>query len=291
VKGLRKSVMSEKKSGKGKGWRGNWRDRFDIPKADAEPVLLVPGEYADERPDSIKDNGGEAPLKHYGVHPFHSYKDNVRGKDVFMKRRCAAGWTGDDGECIGCHRKDSGDRRVGYKRAVYSLNALHLNLYEKKPIKNKEGKVMRFEEDGENHKRGDSIKSWQPITRPKDMKNALINLEEMMEEGTLQMCRKKYIEVGKGHLDNLMIIEEMANKRCMCGGELTPVLFTCPECGEVLCDVEDSRPLRLPRHGVPLRRVRRRLRATQCLPGRGLRPKDGRGYELHGHRRQDRPHL
>jgi hypothetical protein len=235
---LRQSVLGERKKG-GKGWGGNWRDRFDIPKASAEAILLTPGRYEDERPDAIKANDGIPPEKHYKAILFDTFKDSVKGKEIFRKWRCASGWDGKQGDCLGCYRKESGDKRVA-KRTLFFFNMIHFGFYEKTELRDKDDKVIRYDKDGDDHKRGDPIMVWAQITRPKERKHAKENMEEMMENDELRLFRKKYVEVGSGHLDNLMQIDELASKRCRCGGHLTPFLFTCPECGEILCDVEDS---------------------------------------------------
>jgi uncharacterized OB-fold protein len=235
---LRRSVAGERKKKGGKGWGGSWRDRFDMPKADGTDIMLCPGEYADERPESIKENGGEPPMKPYHVHPNHTIKD----KNLFRKVRCGGGWEDKDGDCICCYRKTAGDKRIGPKRDVYSLNLLHLALYEKAPLKDAKGKTRKFEHDDPDgkYKRGDIIMSWQQITRARDMKDALKNLDQGLEDGTLAMFRKKYIEVGSAHLQNLMVIDDMARSRCTCGGHLEPTAFFCEKCEEELCNVDDA---------------------------------------------------
>lgn len=236
---LRRSVLQERQKKKSsQGWSGSWRDRFDVPKADAEDILLAPGLYEDDRPDSIKENGGEAPMKHYHVHPSHTYKD----RDLFRMGRCAGGWEGHDGDCLGCYRKESGDKRVGHPRAIHSLNLLHLALYRKETLKDKSGKPRRFEHDDPEgrHKRGDPIRGWVPVTRARDIKEVKQNLGELLEEGEASMFRKKYVEVGSSHLQNLMAIDDMAKKHCFCGGQTTPSQFNCAKCDSVLLDVEEA---------------------------------------------------
>jgi len=234
---LRRSVAGERKKKGGKGWGGSWRDRLDVPKADGTDILLCPGEYEDERPDSIKDNGGEPPIHPYHVHPCHTIKD----KNLFRKLRCRGGYE-ESTDCICCYKKNAGDKRISPKRDVYSLNALHLALYQKSPLLDAKGKPRRFEHDDPEggFKRGDKILSWQQITRARDKKEALQELDDRLEDKTLTMYRKKYIEVGSAHLQNLMVIDDMARSRCSCGGSLEPVSFFCEKCEDELCNVEDA---------------------------------------------------
>jgi hypothetical protein len=235
---LRRSVQGERKKKGAKGWGGNWRDRMNIPKAEFTPILLCRAEYEDTRPDSIKDNDGEIPLKHYHVHPNHTIKDN----NLFRKLRCAGGWEGHDADCLCCYRKKNGDKRVGFPRDVFSMNILHLALYQKQPLKDKDGKPRRFENDDPEggHRRGDPIMGWTEVTRARDKKDVLVNIEDLLEDGSVSMARKKYVEVGSGHLQNLMLINDKAEKICACSGKLEPVAFFCEKCDETICDVEEA---------------------------------------------------
>lgn len=237
TRSLRRSVRGERKKKTGKGWKGNWRDRLTISKDYAMPILLCPGEYDEPREDKIGENDGVPPVNHYFVHPSHAYKQATG--NAFRMWRCACGYNG-EGDCLGCYRAEHGDKRVGGRRDTFSINALHIGLYEKAAVKDKDGKTVRYSEDTENAKAGDPVMAWQEITKARDKKEALNDIDAKLEEGSVALFRKKYIEVGSGHLDNLMQIDELASKRCACGGELTPTRFSCESCGEVLCDIEDS---------------------------------------------------
>lgn len=241
--GLRRSVQGEKSKSAGKkGWNGSFKDELRPPKAEATPILLTRGEYADEHPQAIKDNNGEPPLKHYYTYPAHSYKFKIGNDDAFRQGRCAAGWNDKDGECLGCQVKTNGDKRVGHKRDRYSMNLIHLALHHKTELKDHEGKPRRFEQDDPEgrFKRGDPIVGWQEVTRARDRKDVLQDLDKLLKEQNAAMFRKKYIDVGSGHLDDLMQIADLARKHCRCGGMLAPTAFFCQGCEEKLVDVEEE---------------------------------------------------
>lgn len=238
---LRRSVMGEKKKSTGKGWRGSWRDRLDIPKGDATDILLCPGEYSNESPTAKKNNNGVAPVTHYSADKFHTFKGNVGGKrDGFFKCRCAGGWEKDE-DCLGCLSDEEGDKRV-QTRTIFSLNVLHLALYEMQELTDKKGKVRTYQNDDPDGKweAGDPINGWVELTRARDRKDAKDSLDEGLADGWLTMWRKKYVEVGSGHLEHLMAIDDYAKKHCMCGGSTEPVTFHCEGCEGVLTTVEDS---------------------------------------------------
>jgi hypothetical protein len=243
VHGLRNSIVNRKKKRK-KGWGGNFRDRLDLPKGAATPILLCPGDYEDTDPEAIEENGGEPPHFHYDHRLFHNYKWNEGKKQRFMKDPCTATWQQyrdrqGHNSCIGCHLKKHGDKRVGNSEQ-YSLNVIHLSMYQKVPLTDREGKTRRFEHDGDHHKRGDPILGWKHITAARDLKEAKANLEDGLDDGTLAMWRKKYIQVGPSHRTQIELIADYAEQFCRCGGELTPSSFFCAGCGDELCDVEDS---------------------------------------------------
>lgn len=243
VQGLRNSVVNRKKKRK-QGWGGNFRDRLDIPKGAATPMLLCPGDYEDLDPEMIEANGGEAPHFHYDHRIFHNFTWHEGKTRRFMKDPCTASFEDYRGRrghnnCLGCHLKKHGDKRVSNSEQ-YSLNVIHLALYCKVPLKDRDGKTRRFEHDGDSHKRGDPILSWKHVTAARDRKEALANIEEGLEDGTTALWRKKYIQVGPSHRKQIEMIADYAEAHCRCGGSLTPTAFFCSKCEETLCDVEEA---------------------------------------------------
>lgn len=243
VQGLRNSVVNRKKDKK-KGWNGNYRDRLDIPKGAATPILLCPGDYEDGDPEMAEANDGQAPHFHYYHQLFHRYKWKDGKNDGFGLDPCAASWEqyrarAGHKVCLGCHLKKLGDKRVG-NAEQYMLNVVQLALHQKVPLEDKNGKVRRYETDGENFKRGDPILSWKVVTAARDRKEVLSNLAEGLEDQTVAMWRKKFVQVGPSHRQQIEMIADLAEQHCRCGGSLTPTSFFCASCEELLCDVEES---------------------------------------------------
>jgi len=235
VRGLRSSVLGERANKKkGRGFRGGWQDRLDIPKAATTPILLTSGEYEDIRPREIEENGGTPPHKHYAVYKFHTLKQG----DAIRTGKCRGGYEGNL-PCLACQQKAEGDNRVATKDQ-YSLNILHLAPHVREQLKDKKGQPQRYDKDGEHHKRGDPIMVWREANSPKQLKEIRASAEEMLEAGELCLYRKKFIQVGFGHLEHVMQIDELASKRCLCGGELSPVAFHCRKCKEELLLVEET---------------------------------------------------
>lgn len=228
--GLRRSVLdskSRRRTGKG-GWRGTWKDRLDIPKAEETDILLTRGEYPN--PEDVKEDG-ELGLAHFHTCKVHGLKLKQSGPGSYLTARCNIDAGQED--CLSCMKKEQGDRRITTKDN-FSFNCLHIALHEKVDLV-RDGKVVRYEE-GEN--RGKAIQTWEEVDKPRRKKELLEDIDDLVERGEAALFRKKYIEVGAGFRDELSQIDEMASHYCKCGGELTPILFTCEECEEVLADVD-----------------------------------------------------
>lgn len=223
---FRNSVMGERKEKGGKGWRGSYRDRLDIPKDEATPILLLRGKYEDTRG---KQTGELA----YYPHTVHSLKLAAAGPGSYREIPCAGK------ECVGCYAKDGGDPRVT-TRDKFALNVLHLSIYRKEPIKDKDGKVVTYSEDGKDHRRGDVVMGWNEVTGRKDRKDIAANPAAAIASGDVSLYRRKYLDLGRNHLEALMAVDELASKLCFCGGNLAPTAFHCESCDELLCDVENS---------------------------------------------------
>ncbi len=231
--GLRRSVLDSKsrnKRGKG-GWRGSYKDRLDIPKAEETDILLTRAEY--ENPEDKDEKTGELGAAHFHTCMMHGVKLRPQGKDSYYSARCNIDAGQED--CLACKRKAEGDRRITEK-PTFSFNALHLALHEKVPLV-REGKVVKYEE---GDKRGQPILTWELVEKPRRRQEILDDADRLVEKGEVALFRKKYIEVGAGHRDELSAIDERASHFCKCGGELKPVRFICEQCEEILADVHDD---------------------------------------------------
>jgi len=229
VSGLRRSVINREQKGKGNGWVGSWRDRYDIPKADFEDILLTRGAYPN--PADVDEETGEVGLAHFHTCKMHGVKLKPQGKGSYYTGRCNI----DAGEkdCLHCKRQAEGDGRISIKN-TFSFGLLHFGLYERVPLV-RDGRTVKYEE---GEKRGKPVLVWELVEKPSDRNRILKDLDRYVEEGTVRFFQKKYVELGSGHRDELSAIDEQAGKFCRCGGDLSPVAFFCEKCGAELADVE-----------------------------------------------------
>ena len=229
VRGFRSSVMGERKKAS-KGWAGNFRDEFRIPKDAATPILLQRGEYEDLREEEIKGNGGVPPLKHYYAHQVYSLKLAPSGPGSYREFEVG----GEQDVCD--YWMSRGDKRIA-RKGRFAMNLLHLAVHQQQQAM-QDNKPMVYADDGKNHKKGDPIFNLVEVTGRQDLRNIMNDLPSKLKSGEVVMLRKKYVDVGPGHLENLMLIDEMASKNCFCGGNLAPAKFLCEKCNDVLLDVD-----------------------------------------------------
>jgi hypothetical protein len=232
---FRDSVRGERKQRGGTGWRGSYRDRLDIPKAEATPVLLMRAEYEDLRPKELEAAGGVPEVKHYHTRIVHSLKLGQAGPGSYREFTCSPE------KCVPCHAKAGGDKRVATK-SKFAMNCLHFALYLQEDDRDAKGNFRCYEEDTQDgkHKKGEPYRVWNEVLRAGDRKDVMDQLDEWLASGECMLARRKYLDVGSGHIENLMVIDEMASKRCFCGGKLAPTEFHCEKCDEVLCDVNNA---------------------------------------------------
>lgn len=253
---MRQSIRQEKAKPKssGKGWKGNWRDqlKLDHQKMGKEQgILLIAGEYADRRAESIDRNSGEATLTYHARH-VHTFA-------LPGKKGAAAGYRSttcrrfyDGSACLACDEFERGNKKIdgGRKpksrpRSKFSINALEFDLYEQIDATDRDGKVLRYDSDHPEgkYKRGDVIKRWVPVENLKDRKQMLSNpdgLADMVDEGEIRLWRKAFLEVGFGHLGCIEEIADKAAELCRCGGNLTKIGFKCAHCGHMLLNVNED---------------------------------------------------
>ena len=187
---------------------------------------MLRGKYEDTRG---KQTGELA----YYPHTVHSLKLAASGPGSYREIPCGGH------ECVGCYAKDGGDPRVT-TRDKFALNVLHLSIYKKEAQKDKDGKFITYSEDGKDHRRGDSVMGWNEVTGRKDRKDIMANPAAAIAAGDVSLFRRKYLDLGRNHLEALMAVDALASKLCFCGGSLAPTAFHCEGCDELLCDVENS---------------------------------------------------
>jgi hypothetical protein len=240
--GLRSSTRGRTtRNKKSTGWSGSYRDRMQIPKAEATDVLLLKGKYVDDSDEALAENNGEPIELPHHEHNAHPMKVVLPGGRYPVYRQPPCNGPG----CYACKKSKQGDSRLEGQqpKTFYSINCLHLSIFEKVHIEDKDGKLLYYGETTKFHKEGDPICGWEEVTGRKSRKAAIADLDTLLDDediGGIKLAQKRYLILGSGHMMNLEDIEKVVGKSCFCGGHLEVVAFMCPKCGEVLVDVEDA---------------------------------------------------
>lgn len=242
---------------KGKGWRTNWRDRTNVPREkpqDEDGFLFVPGVYEDRHPRTLEKNGGKPGIESFFVRQVHRIALHGKGKNVFPKSTTCRRFYDGSG-CLACDELEQGNRKVdngkkgqdGHVKSGYSVNCIEFGLFELKPATKQDGTPVLYESDSapdakNPHRRGDQIMQWERVIRPKDRNEILAVLEEEIELGNVCLYKKKYMDLGPGHLSVLTDVDNRAAEFCKsCGtGHLEVTGFECASCHELLLDVYNA---------------------------------------------------
>jgi hypothetical protein len=209
----RKPAQQQKKFG------GNffWKDSFKL-NATPTPMLIIPGEYADLRdPD--------APKTIYFKQNRHVVTLENNGRRQFKSFACSHGIEG-YGDCYGCEMQyRNKDKRVA-SRSMYYFTTIILDWFYKVPALDAQGTQILSKKTGEP--------VWN-LERPTLPKHKL----EWSKKYERQFGRRQYLEMGSGHLSQLVSIDDTLNLSCTCGGNLMTTIYECNNCGTPIVDMQD----------------------------------------------------
>lgn len=224
---FRRHAGREKRPGR-KGSRGSFRNKFTVPKGeDGTPVVFVPGEYPDPRPDERSFDGRPVNKSYY---IFKEHRKKVKGQNWPITDTCAAGWNPSQPKpCVYCHERKQGDLsidgRAGVARTMYALNLTHLVPYHLVPQVDKRTNEVRINPN-----------TGEPYLGKTACEGR--GCPHCRENYQLLFGAKKYLQVGPNHLQDLKQIAADISSSCSnCReGEVKTASFECPDCGYIIVD-------------------------------------------------------
>lgn len=279
---FRRNTKTETKKTGGKGFRGNWRERFRLPKNQPAAFVLQTSEFIDPNPApeqiEIGPDGKPMPVKvEYFKFRRHKRKLMGPGGERYLEETCSRGWDSHNPQpCVGCYAMDSGatkDKSVGLSDMV-AIGLIHLAYYHRHPlIDPKKGLIMKKDNSGPFYTESECtgkacnfcriLQGQQPILQPKEW-------FPQYDPATIQTVYggRRYMELGKGHLADLGEWDKQIGMRCggvayvkdpqgnyvrdqtgnaipkgRCNNFLTIDSYNCSQCGNVLIDAAtDPRP-------------------------------------------------
>lgn len=203
---------------KSNSWKARWQEKLLLSRDKHDYVMLTDGEYKDEE---NLDNGDQNP---YWVGSFYNVK-NASGS--FRQWRNT-----NDVESTLFIRNEEQDPRVSLPKNQFFFNVIHFDVYHKEQTKDRNGKAI-IAKNGPNA--GQPLMSWQAVTNLRDRKL----LCKSPDEDTA-FFRKKYLQVGPTHYDNLLTIIDKARELCHCGGHLDIANYECEHCQAHMLDMNSS---------------------------------------------------
>lgn len=199
-------------------WKSRWQDKLNLSKDKHDFIMLTDGNYEDT--DKL-DNGDTNP---YWVGSFYNVKNSSGGFRMWRNSN--------DPDSTLFIRHEADDARVSPPKNQFFFNVVHFDIYHKDVVKDAKGNVIQAKQ-GPNQ--GQDLMSWQVVSNVRDRKQ----LAKSPDEDTA-FFRKKYLQVGPTHYDNLLTIIDKARSLCHCSGHLAIANYKCEHCGAALLDMDSS---------------------------------------------------
>jgi hypothetical protein len=248
---FRRSVVADTKQ-KGGGRKGSFHDRYRLP---AEPApeaagILLRGDYVDPSPapEQIEIDPATGRPKEvrnpYFKYRQHKHATKKNGKDWFATEICSAGIDPYNPQpCVGCFAMDSGNKAVGVSD-MFAMGYIHLAYYHGHPLLDGNNQIVMKREKQEpvivydecvgrtcNYCR---VLNNQPVIASNDDPWPGWSPQQI----TTVFGRRRYLEVGKGHLSDLSGIDSVIGSMCgACGSQLTTDGFACTTCNSMVIDM------------------------------------------------------
>lgn len=250
---FRRSVVADTKKKGGKS-KGAWYDKMKLPTTNpGAPIVLVRADYVDPAPspEQIEIDPATGRAKPV-TNPYYKFRKHVRamqqGVSKFIADTvCSQGLDQHAPQpCVGCFAIDSGDKSVNVSDA-FAFTIVHLAYYHTHPLIDREkggivmkndnsGAVMITTECGGRTCNFCRVMSGQPPLPPQPGQDAWPGFDPR-SLGTV-FGKRRYLELGKGHLSDLQGIDEVISAQCgTCRSQLISEKFVCPHCNSTIIDM------------------------------------------------------
>lgn len=255
---FRRSIKADTKRTGGKGRKGNYYERWRVPQVNASPFVLINADYVDQNPSPEEievDAATGRPLevkKPYYKRRVHKRVIAVQGgKKRVFESTCSAGFNPHAPQpCAGCNAIDQGDKTMGVSD-VAVFGVVHLATYHRHPIVDRKtgGFVIK-----QNPQQGQSdmfmvddecigrtcnfcrILAGQPPIQDPQSREPFPNYRS--QDIQTFFGKKRYLELGKNHLQHLMGWDATISSLCgNDGAQLITDGFSCPHCNTLVIDM------------------------------------------------------
>jgi len=217
------------KQKRGKGGGGGFSDRWAPPKSDdgeePEEIVLFKGEY--KMPVKVGKKGAVKELERAYYLLFEHGRKTRNG---WRSATCSAGMrlavvdgemelTYGDDPCPSCYHIDDGAGDIN-RRLMHVFNLITLGYW-------------HLVDSDRTDDQGKPYKDWVPCEGRRC---------SMCKDGLKKHYgRRRFWEMGKRFIEQILThAETILAKNCRCGGKLEVVGFECPNCGDVMVDLDDD---------------------------------------------------
>lgn len=250
---FRRSAAVETKKKGGRGGGGSWHDRYRLPQNVPAPIILVAGEYVDPNPPAEQLELDPATGRAKEVkNAFHKRKKHRRrtienGKELFMDEECSAGNEPHNPQpCVGCAAMDQGDKSVTVSDQ-FAFTVVHLAHYHSAPVFQDNGQILMKKDNS-----GPVLNYYECEGRMCNFCRVQQGMPPQIQQGQKWpnyqpnmignlFGRRRYIEMGKGHLSNLEGWDTAISSQCgACKSQLITDGFACPTCNNMVIDMQND---------------------------------------------------
>jgi hypothetical protein len=253
---FRRSIKADTKStGRGKGRKGLFYEKLTIPKDIPTPILVIDAQYPDPNPSAEEveidqTTGRPKPvMKPYYKARIHKRVVNANTPSArYYNTNCSAGWNAHNPQpCAGCAAMDRGDNTVTAPD-VAAFTVIHLATYHKHPMIDRKtgGIVMKRDPQNPGPVMIDDECTGRTCNYCRTINNQPLIPDPKWPGFRAQdietfFGKRRYLELGRGHLGNIGTIEGNLAGTCGHDGQLLVTeSFTCPHCNAVVIDMSSD---------------------------------------------------
>lgn len=252
---FRRSVVADtKKSSRAN--KGAYFERLKIAKNVPSSIILFRGQHIDPNPPAelveLDQNGRPKPV----INPYFKVRMHKRawtrgGKDWFPSEPCSTGLDPHNPQpCAMCYAQETGDKSLSLGD-VFVLGLAHLAYYHGHPLigddgnfvakRDGSGLVIIYSECTGRNCNFCRVMQGQPPFAPQQGEDPFPRYDP--RDLTTIFGKKRYLEVGKNHLSDIMGFDQIVMNQCAgCKQQLITDGFSCPTCGNMIIDMNnDSR--------------------------------------------------
>lgn len=250
----------------GSGGKGSWYDKYRLPVNVPTAIAIVAGQYLDPKPapneiEVDAATGQPKPVyKAYKKVKNHRRKLIENGREWYADEACSAGWDAHAPQpCAGCTAMELGDKSVTLQeKFVWTI--VHFAQYHGHPFPDRQNpNTFARKQDGSGYMltydecKGNACNFCRVLRNQQPVQVQGEQPFPNYPQGSITTIfgRRRYLELGKGHLENLDAWDDRVQSKCgnkvnarTCGMLLEKEGFACPHCHEFLIDLKGEGEVR-----------------------------------------------